>query len=88
MDEQNSLEKDLAIMIVDSLNLKLNPENIDPIAPLFGEGLGLDSMDALEISILVSEQYGVKITTDNTDVTKIFSNLRSLGGYIEEHRDG
>ncbi len=87
MHEQNSIEKELANMIVESLNLKISPGDIDPADPLFGEGLGLDSMDALEISILVSEQYGVKLTTDNTDVMKVFSNLRSLGNYIQERQD-
>jgi len=88
MDEFKGIEKELAKMIVETLNLEIDPNQIDPEAPLFGEGLGLDSIDALEISILVSEQYGVKLTTDTVDVANIFSSLRSLGNYIEEHTNG
>ena len=87
MYELNSIEKELADMIVESLNLKISPDEIDPEQALFGEGLGLDSMDALEVSVLISEQYGVKLTIDDTDMTKVFSNLRSLGNYIQEKRD-
>ncbi len=87
MDEFKGIEKELAHMIVETLNLEIDPNQIVPEEPLFGEGLGLDSIDALEISILVSEQYGVKLTTDTADVAKVFSSLRSLGDYIEEHRN-
>ncbi len=80
------LETELSQLIVTRLDLEVDPASIDPAAPLFGEGLGLDSIDALEISLIISDQYGVKLSTENENVNEIFSSLTSLCAYIEERR--
>jgi acyl carrier protein len=82
----STIERELIELIVTRLELEVAPEEIDPNAPLFGEGLGLDSIDALEISILVSEQFGVKLDTETENVNQIFSSVASLVRYIEERR--
>jgi len=79
-------ELELAQLIVTTLNLDLNPEDIDPDAPLYGEGLGLDSIDILEISLAISKSYGVKLRSDSVDNRKTFRSLRSLSQYIREQR--
>lgn len=81
------LERDVAQLIIDSLRLEhISPETIDPDAPLFNEGLGLDSIDALELSLAVSVQYGFQIKSDDADNVKIFSSLRALSQHIENRR--
>lgn len=83
----NELEKDLAYLIVEVLNLEdVNPDEIDPEAAIFGDGLGLDSIDALEIAMAISKKYGVKLQSDDENNEKIFSSLRSLAQYVEEHQ--
>ena len=79
-------ELELARLIVTTLNLELNPEDIEADAPLYGEGLGLDSIDILEISLAISKSYGVKLRSDSADNRKIFRSLRSLNQYIRERR--
>lgn len=79
-------ELDLARLIVTTLNLDVNPEDIDPEAPLYGEGLGLDSIDILEISLAISKKYGVKLRSDSVDNRQTFRSLRSLSRYIGERR--
>lgn len=76
----------LARLIVQTLNLDLAPASIDPQAPLFGEGLGLDSIDMLEIALAVSQTYGVKLRADDTSNDEIFRSLASLNEYIQLHR--
>ena len=84
---ENELEKELAYLIVEVLNLEdVNPEEIDPAAGLFGDGLGLDSIDALEIAMAISKKYGVKLRSDDENNEKIFSSLRSLARYVDEHQ--
>jgi acyl carrier protein len=80
-------EAGLARLIVDTLNLEVAPAEIDPEAPLYGEGLGLDSIDMLEISLVVSQQYGVKLRADDKSNVEIFSSLRSLNAFIQRHRE-
>jgi acyl carrier protein len=77
----------LAQLIVETLNLDVTADSIDPDAPLFGEGLGLDSIDMLEIALAVSQTYGVKLRADDTDNEQIFRSLASLSQYIQQHRD-
>jgi len=77
---------ELARLIVTALNLDLNPEDIDLDAPLYGEGLGLDSIDILEISLAISKNYGVTLRSDDENNRKIFSSLRSLNRHISERR--
>jgi len=79
-------ELELAQLIVTTLNLDVNPEDIDPEAPLYGEGLGLDSIDILEISLAISKKYGVKLRSDSADNRQTFRSLRSLSRYIGERR--
>jgi acyl carrier protein len=81
-----SQEAELARLIVDTLNLDVEPGEIDPEAPLYGEGLGLDSIDILEIALGVSKAFGVKLRSDDKENDKIFASLRSLNRYIQQHR--
>jgi acyl carrier protein len=76
----------LAQLIVQTLNLEVDAAAIDVHAPLFGEGLGLDSIDMLEIALAVSQTYGVKLRADDTDNNQIFRSLASLNRYIQQHR--
>lgn len=79
-------EKELAQLIVTSLNLEVAADEIDPDAPLYGEGLGLDSIDILELSLAISKTYGVQLKSEDADNSKIFSSLRSLNEHIQQHR--
>lgn len=79
-------EKELAELIVTSLNLEVAADEIEPDAPLYGEGLGLDSIDILELSLAISKAYGVQLKSDDADNNKIFSSLRSLNEHIQQHR--
>ena len=87
MNGTNSDEQELAQLIVESLNLEgVSPDEIEPEARLFGEGLGLDSLDMLELSMAVEQKYGVKLRSDDPDNAKIFASLRSLSQHIQSHR--
>lgn len=79
-------EKELAQLIVTSLNLEVSADEIEPDAPLYGEGLGLDSIDILELSLAISKTYGLQLKSDDADNNKIFTSLRSLNDYIQQHR--
>lgn len=80
-------ELELAGLIVSALNLEIQATEIDPDAPLYGEGLGLDSIDILEIALAISKAYGVKLRSDDPDNRKIFSSLRSLHQHIRRRRN-
>jgi len=79
-------ELDLARLIVATLNLDVDAAGIDVDAPLYGEGLGLDSIDMLEIALAVSQTYGVKLRSDDKDNNHIFTSLKTLNDYIQQHR--
>lgn len=82
-----SAELKLAELIIDTVNLEeMRPETIDPEAPLFDEGLGLDSIDALEVALAVSSRYGFALRADDPENKRIFASLRSLAQHIEQHR--
>ncbi|MFH1603702.1 MAG: phosphopantetheine-binding protein [Pseudomonadota bacterium] len=81
-----TLEREVADMIVSALNLEVAPEDIQPEAALYGDGLGLDSIDILEVALLVSKRFGIQLKADSDDNFRIFSSLRSLTTYIIEHR--
>ena len=83
---QTAQEAELAQLIVQTLNLEQAAVEIDPQAPLYSEGLGLDSIDILEISLAVSQHYGVKLRADDKNNTQIFSSLRNLNAFIQLHR--
>lgn len=78
----SDVTRDLAETIVSALRLDVKSADIEPDAPLFGEGLGLDSIDALEIAICVSERYGIQLRSDDPDNKRIFASLRSLAAHI------
>jgi len=84
--QTTAFESELAALIVQALNLDIGPEEIDPEAPLFGDGLGLDSIDMLEIALAVSKKYGFKLRSDDADNERIFASLRALTAHIEKHR--
>jgi len=86
IDPQASLLAELAELIVGALNLELAAGQIDPDARLYGEGLGLDSIDILEIALVVSKHYGVQLRADNAENTQIFRSLRQLAEYVAAHR--
>lgn len=80
------LQREVAELLIECLNLELTAEEILPDAPLYGEGLGLDSIDVLEIALSVSKRYGLQLRADDTDNQHIFSSLRSLADYIATHK--
>jgi acyl carrier protein len=84
--QTTAFESELAALIVQALNLEIGPDEIDPEAPLFGDGLGLDSIDMLEIALAVSKKYGFKLRSDDADNERIFASLRALTAHIEKHR--
>jgi len=79
-------ELELARLIVVTLNLEVQAADVDPEAPLYGEGLGLDSIDILEIALAVSKTYGVKLRSDDENNREIFGSLRGLNRHIQQHR--
>lgn len=84
---QSPEEHELAQLIVAALNLEgIDPANIDPEAPLFGSGLGLDSIDALEMALEISKRYGAQLKADDENNKKIFSSLRALSAHVQENR--
>ena len=84
---QSPLERDVASMIVTTLNLEsVKPEEIDPAAPLFGAGLGLDSIDALELALEISKRYGFQLRSDNDQNRQIFASLRALTAHVQQHK--
>ncbi len=73
---------DVAQLVVSSLNLEVAAADIDPDAPLYGDGLGLDSIDILEIALVVSKHYGVQLRADDADNHQVFSSLRHLADHV------
>lgn len=84
--EMTAQERELAELIVEALNLDILAEEIDPTAPLYREGLGLDSIDILEIALTISKRYGLQLRSDDEDNARIFSSLRSLNGHVQQLR--
>jgi acyl carrier protein len=84
--EAATLTAEVAGLIVEALNLDVTPAEIDPDGPLYGEGLGLDSIDILEIALVVSKRYGVQLRADSEENERIFASLRKLVEYIAAHR--
>ncbi len=83
----STLEKDLKELIVEALMLEdVKPDEIDSDAPLFGEGLGLDSIDALELAIAVDRKFKVKIAADDPNTRETFRSVKSLAAYVAKHR--
>ena len=80
------LQREIASLFVQALNLEVRPEEIDPDAPLYGEGLGLDSIDILEVALILSKQYGIHLRADNQENQQIFRSLRHLAEYVAAQR--
>lgn len=81
-----ALLPEVAELIISALNLELTAAEIEPDAPLFGEGLGLDSIDILELALVISKRYGFQLRSDNEDNIRIFSSLRTLASHIGAQR--
>ncbi|OBS09409.1 phosphopantetheine-binding protein [Acidihalobacter prosperus] len=87
MDQAAGIEQEVADLIISTLNLdEVGVTEIDPDAPLFREGLGLDSIDALELALAISGRYGFQIKSDDSETLSIFSSLRSLAEHIQRNR--
>lgn len=80
------LQNEIAELIIQGLNLDLSAAAINPDEPLYGDGLGLDSIDILEVALLISKRYGIQLRANNDDNHLIFSSLRSLTEYISAQR--
>lgn len=81
-----ALLPEVAELIVSALNLEMSPAEIEADAPLFGDGLGLDSIDVLEIALVISKRYGFQLKSDNEDNIRIFTSLRALTTHIAGQR--
>jgi acyl carrier protein len=80
------LKQTLKLQIIEALNLQgMKPEDIDDNAPLFGDGLGLDSIDSLELMVLLERNYGIKIE-DAREGRKVLGSVQSMAEYIQEHK--
>ncbi|HEY6482709.1 MAG TPA: phosphopantetheine-binding protein [Steroidobacteraceae bacterium] len=84
--DNSALQAELAALIIAALNLDVGAGEIEPDAPLYGDGLGLDSIDILEIALVVSKQYGIQLRADSEQNEQIFRSLRQLADYITVHR--
>ena len=82
----HALENELAVLLVEALNLEVAAADIAPEAPLYGEGLGLDSIDILEVALEVSRRYGFQLCSDDERNQQIFSSLRSLAAHVAQNR--
>jgi acyl carrier protein len=77
---------ELVSLIIEALNLEIAPQDVDADAPLYGEGMGLDSIDMLEISLVISKRYGFQMRSDNEHNQQIFASPRALAAHIVQHR--
>jgi acyl carrier protein len=83
----NPLEKDIALLIIETLKLEgMSIDEIEPELPLFGDGLGLDSIDALELGIAIQKKYEVQIDANDESTKQQFATVRSLAAFVEAHR--
>ncbi|WP_330178273.1 phosphopantetheine-binding protein [Candidatus Vondammii sp. HM_W22] len=83
-DWMGGFVREIAAMIIDTLNLEeVSIDDIDPAAPLFGDGLGLDSIDALELVLAISQNYGIQVKSDDQQNQQIFSSLATLASFVE-----
>lgn len=83
----DDLNEELKTLLIDALDLEeMTPEDIDAEAPLFGDGLGLDSIDALELGVAIQKRYDIKIDTTSEDIGKWFYSIKSLSEFVAEGR--
>ncbi|WP_200883416.1 phosphopantetheine-binding protein [Methylotenera versatilis] len=86
IENNTSLQLEIAELMVQALNLDTTATEIDPEAPLYGDGLGLDSIDILEVALVVSKRYGLQLKADSENNHQIFSSLRNLTEYVAAHK--
>ena len=86
IENNTALQLEIAELMVQALNLDTAAAEIEPDAPLYGSGLGLDSIDILEVALVVSKRYGLQLKSDNENNHQIFSSLRSLAEYVAVHK--
>jgi acyl carrier protein len=77
---------DLAKLIIKTLNLDLDPAEVTAETPIYQDGFGLDSIDILEVSLAISQKYGVKLKSDDKNNAEIFKNLGALSAYVQSHK--
>ena len=80
------LEREIAAAIIEALALEFPVDEFDPEAALYGDRFGLDSIDMLEIAVVVSARYGVELRSDDVESRKVFSSLRALASHVARHR--
>ena len=78
--------REIAELMVEALNLDTPAADIDPDGPLYGQGRGLDSIDILEVALVISKRYGLQLKADSEDNHRIFSSLRSLADYVSANK--
>ena len=84
----NALQQEIAQLIIDTLNLEdVSVADISPELPLFGEGLGLDSVDALELALALQKRYDIRIASDSKDARQHFTTVASLASFVQAQRD-
>lgn len=87
MADISSMQNALKQLIIETLNLEdISPDEIETEAPLFGDGLGLDSIDALELGLAIKNQYGVLLSSDSDEVRKHFHSVTTLAAYIDSQK--
>ncbi len=86
IENNTALQLEIAELMVQALNLDVAAAEIEPDAPLYGSGLGLDSIDILEVALVISKQYGLQLKSDNENNHQIFSSLRSLAEYVATNK--
>jgi acyl carrier protein len=83
------LDHEVKLLLIETLQLEeVAPADIDAQAPLFGEGLGLDSVDALEIAVALKRRYGIKLSPNSQETRKYFASVRTLAELLLMHREG
>jgi len=89
LSDLSGLQREVADLIVTTLNLEVSPDDIEPGDQLFGDGgLGLDSIDALELALAIQQRYAVEIRSDDEEATASFASVQLLSEYIGRHRKG
>jgi len=86
MSTKTPLEAELSQLMVEALNLEMTPDEIDPQVGLYGDGLGLDSIDLLELSLAISKKCGIQLRADDADNQRSFASVASLAQHIEANR--
>ncbi|MDI1308698.1 MAG: phosphopantetheine-binding protein [Methylotenera sp.] len=86
IENNKALQLEVAELMVQALNLDTSANEIDPDAPLYGDGLGLDSIDILEVALVISKRYGLQLKADSENNHEIFSSLHNLTSYVAANK--